>query len=111
MGKSDRIDGADTAPPFTRRGRPGPAAEHHQRALDVLREIGEREGQALALNGLGEAAEAADRPAEALAYHTEAWAIATETGARDQQVRAEVGRARNQPAIPCAPGGVPPFRP
>jgi hypothetical protein len=66
---------------------------HHQQALDVFREIGEREGQALALNGLGEAAHAAGRPGEALAHHTEALAIATETGARDQQIRARKGLA------------------
>ncbi|MEU4243623.1 tetratricopeptide repeat protein [Actinoplanes sp. NPDC026619] len=44
-----------------------------------------------ALNGLGEAARAAGRPADALGHHTEAHAAAVVIGFRDQQARAHTG--------------------
>lgn len=46
---------------------------------------------AWSLNGLGEAALAAGRPAEAIEQHTAADRIATELGARDLQARAHAG--------------------
>src|SRR5204862_3361289 len=48
-------------------------------------------GEALTLNGLGEAAHAAGNPADALTHHTAAHAIATDIGDRDQQARAHTG--------------------
>jgi hypothetical protein len=56
--------------------------------LVIFRESGERAGEVYALNGLGEAAHTAGRPADALAHHTDAHTMAVDIGARDQQARA-----------------------
>jgi hypothetical protein len=57
----------------------------------MFRETGYREGEACTLNGLGEAAHAASRPADARAYHTTADTIAADIGAHAQQARAHTG--------------------
>ncbi len=59
-----------------RLGEPERAIRYFQQALILYRGAGERSGQAWALNGLGEAAQLAERPADALTYHTDALAIA-----------------------------------
>ncbi|GAA0491663.1 hypothetical protein Ade02nite_22280 [Paractinoplanes deccanensis] len=75
----------------TRLGRGDRAAAHHGQALAIFRETGYRDGEAAALNGLGEAAE---NPAEALAHHGAALVIAEEIGARELMARAHAGLGR-----------------
>jgi tetratricopeptide (TPR) repeat protein len=70
------------------------AVERHRRALDIFSEIGSRYGQAKALNGLGEAAFAAGRPAEAITHHTAALDIALDSEDREPQARAHTGLGR-----------------
>ncbi|MEU8814625.1 tetratricopeptide repeat protein [Actinoplanes sp. NPDC048796] len=74
----------------TRRGDPR-AADHHRQALSIFRETGYRDGEAAALNGLGEAV---TDPAEARTLHTEARVIAEEIGARELLARAHAGLGR-----------------
>jgi tetratricopeptide (TPR) repeat protein len=76
---------------LTRLARPSIAIEYHEEALTLFGEAGDRDGEAWALNGLGEAANAEQQPANALARHRAALTIATETGARAQQARAHAG--------------------
>ncbi len=68
------------------------AIEQLREALALFRETGHRYGEASVLNGLGEALHAAGLPG-ALAQHTAALRIATETGDRDEQDRANAGIA------------------
>ncbi|QFZ20769.1 AfsR/SARP family transcriptional regulator [Saccharothrix syringae] len=67
-------------------------------AIRAFRDIGHRYGEASALNGLGEALRAAGRSDAALAAHTDALRIATETGDQDEQDRARtaLGGTRRQ---------------
>jgi DNA-binding SARP family transcriptional activator/tetratricopeptide (TPR) repeat protein len=71
----------------TRLGRHDVAVAQLTEALDLFRETGHRYGEASVLNGLGEAVHAAGRPG-ALAHHTAALRIATETGDSDEAERA-----------------------
>jgi DNA-binding SARP family transcriptional activator len=77
----------------THLGRHDEAVAHLTEALTLFRETGHRYGEASVLNGLGEALHAAGRP-DALAHHTAALRIATETGDRDEQERANTAIAR-----------------
>jgi tetratricopeptide (TPR) repeat protein len=79
----------------TRRGQPARAADHLRQAVTLFREIGERDGEASALNGLGETASATSHPAEALTHHTAAHAIAAAIGEQLQHARAHAGLGRN----------------
>jgi tetratricopeptide (TPR) repeat protein len=74
-----------------RLGRPELAAEYHRKALALFTTIGEQDGQAWALNGLGEADHLAGDPARALDHHRDALSTATAAGATDQQARAHAG--------------------
>lgn len=62
----------------------------------LFRTIGHPDGEASALNGIGEVLLQAGRRAEARTHHAEALAIATENGDRDEQQRAHAGIARAQ---------------
>lgn len=77
----------------TRLGRHDLAVTQLRAALTLFRETGHRYGEASVLNGLGETLHAAGLPG-ALAQHTAALRIATETGDRDEQDRANAGIAR-----------------
>ena len=77
----------------SRTGRHDEAIDVCRTALEIFRANGHRYGQAYCLNVLGEALHAAGRPG-ALACHTEALEITTETGDRDEQDRASAGIAR-----------------
>lgn len=74
--------------------RAGLDTGQHEQAIALFREIGDRSGEANALNGLGEAAHTTGRPADALVHHSAANAIATDLGLRDQQARAHAGLGR-----------------
>ncbi|TDV52496.1 AfsR/SARP family transcriptional regulator [Actinophytocola oryzae] len=76
----------------TRLGRHDLAVEQLNAALLLFRETGHRYGEASVLNSLGEALHAAGLP-EALAHHTAALRIATETGDKDEQDRAKTAMA------------------
>jgi tetratricopeptide (TPR) repeat protein len=76
----------------TRLGQHDQAVAQLAEALALFRETGHRYGEASVLNGLGEALHAAGRP-DALAHHTAALRIATETGDRDEQERANAAIA------------------
>jgi tetratricopeptide (TPR) repeat protein len=80
-------------------GDPATASGYFARALRIFREIGDREGEAWALNGLGEAASTAGRPADALGHHTAALALATDLGVTIQQARAHAGLGRAHLAL------------
>lgn len=80
----------------TRRGQ---AAEQHQQALVLFRETGERGGETCALNGLGEAAQAADHPEDAFVHHTAALTIAIDMGLPEEQARAHTGLGHAHHAI------------
>ncbi|UZF76147.1 hypothetical protein ISP_003807 [Amycolatopsis mediterranei] len=71
--------------------RAGLDTGQHQQAIALFREIGDRRGEASALNGRGEAAHVTGRPAEAQVHHTAANAIAAELGLREQQAGAHAG--------------------
>jgi Tetratricopeptide repeat len=78
-------------------------------ALALFEQTADRLGQAWALNGLGEAAASAGRPADAAARHTAALALALRVGSHQQQTRAQDGLATAHGA-PCRhvtllPGG------
>jgi tetratricopeptide (TPR) repeat protein len=75
------------------------AVEYHRQAVALFRELGERFSEAWALNGLGEAAGAAGRPADALAHHTAACAIADEIGSAGLRARAHAGVGRAYHAL------------
>jgi tetratricopeptide (TPR) repeat protein len=76
----------------THRGEPGLAVERLTEALELFRTTGDRAGEAFALNGLGEAA--VSEPAEAVARHEAADAIAAEIGVREEVARAQAGLGR-----------------
>jgi tetratricopeptide (TPR) repeat protein len=67
--------------------------------VSLFRELGERFSEAWTLNGLGEATHAAGRPADALAHHTAACAIADEIGSSGQQARAHAGLGHAHQAL------------
>ena len=68
-------------------GDPGQAAGNLRRALDLYRDLGDRLGEAQALNHLGELLGSA-RAASARAHHEQALEIATSIGASIDQARA-----------------------
>lgn len=80
---------------YSRIGRHEEAIALCREAIEIFRATGHRYGEANGLNGLGEALHAAGRPG-ALASHTAALEIATETGDRDEQDRATAGIARGR---------------
>jgi len=67
--------------------------------LAFYRAAGDRDGEAWALNGLGEAVHGAGSGAEALDHFAGARAIATELGLRDQVARAHAGLAHAHQAV------------
>jgi DNA-binding SARP family transcriptional activator/tetratricopeptide (TPR) repeat protein len=69
----------------------GGASGYFQEALTLHRRLGDRAGEAETLNGLGETCRVAGRPADAVAYHAAALALATETGRRYEEGRAHRG--------------------
>jgi len=75
-------------------GRPGAAEDFHRRALAVHRETRDLQGQASALNGLAEAAQAACAAAAALDRHTSAYEVSAGIGNRYEQARALRGMGR-----------------
>ncbi|MGH3932140.1 MAG: tetratricopeptide repeat protein [Pseudonocardiaceae bacterium] len=75
-------------------GRAQQAAEHHQQALAICHEIGDRANEAQILNGHAEAHHAGGQLDQARAQHTAALILATETGDRYEQARAHHGLAR-----------------
>lgn len=77
----------------SRLGQHDLAVAQLREALALVRETGHRYGEASTLNGLGEALHAAGLPG-ARAQHAAALRIATETGDRDEQDRANAGIAR-----------------
>jgi tetratricopeptide (TPR) repeat protein len=80
-------------------GQAEQAAEHLEQALVLSRELGDRSGEVWALNGLGEAAQLAERPHDAVAYHTNALTVATIIDVRDQQARAHAGLGQAHAAL------------
>jgi DNA-binding SARP family transcriptional activator/Flp pilus assembly protein TadD len=77
----------------TRLGQHDLAVTRLREALAMVQETGHRYGEASVLNGLGEALHAAGLPG-AREQHAAALRIATDTGDRDEQVRANAGFAR-----------------
>jgi tetratricopeptide (TPR) repeat protein len=69
------------------------AADYSQQALAWYQEIGDRGGEADALNGSGETLLATGRPGQARDRHAEALTLAQQTGDRYQQARAHQGLA------------------
>jgi hypothetical protein len=67
----------------------------------MFREIGDRAGEAAALNGLGEAALAAGDADAACARHTAALARAREIGDKLEEARAWAGLAGSAPPRHC----------
>ena len=65
----------------------------------MFHEIGARDGEAWALNGLGEAARLAGQPARALPTTPTPCAIVSDIGVRDQQARAHAGLGHAQHAL------------
>ena len=80
----------------TNRGHADRAAGYHGEALTLFRRLGNRHGEACAHNGLGEAAQAAGRPTDAISEHRTALGIATgaEVADLEQQARAHTGLAQ-----------------
>jgi len=76
-----------------RLGRYRQAADYHQQALTLFREIGDRGGEAAALNGLGETLLADGRTGHARAQHSAALTIAEQIGDRYEQASAHNGLA------------------
>jgi tetratricopeptide (TPR) repeat protein len=76
-----------------RLGQHDQATGYQQEALALYREIGDRGGEAEALNGAGETLLAAGQPSEALTCHDTALSLASRTGDRYQQARAQHGLA------------------
>jgi tetratricopeptide (TPR) repeat protein len=77
-----------------RLGRLKEAADDFEQALPVLREVGDRQKEADALNGLGEVLLRRDERDKARGCHTAALRLASEAGLPQQQARAHGGLAR-----------------
>jgi len=67
--------------------RPGPAAEHHGRALALYRRLGDETGEAAVLNGLGRVEQMSGRYEQAAGYHRRAMVLLERTGDRAGQAR------------------------
>jgi tetratricopeptide (TPR) repeat protein len=78
-----------------KRGDGEQAAGYHRRSLALYRELGDRDGEACAHNGLGEASFVSGRFAEARDEHAEALEIAEDPDVddRSEQARAHTGLA------------------
>ena len=76
-----------------RQGRYEQAASHHQEALTLFRELGDRAGEAEALNGLGDALLASGQPEDARAQHAIALGLASQIGDKFERARAHNGLA------------------
>ncbi len=66
----------------------------HEQAVTIFREIGERYGEACALNGRGEALAGLNRPADAAASHRAALLLARDIDEPEEQARAAAALAR-----------------
>jgi tetratricopeptide (TPR) repeat protein len=77
-----------------RLGRYDEAAGHHQEALELFRQIGDRAGEAEARNGLGETLLAAEQPDQARDQLSAALDLARQVGDGWQEGRACDGLAR-----------------
>jgi Flp pilus assembly protein TadD len=64
---------------------------HHLAALELFREIGDRAGEAEALNGVGAILLATGRTNDARVHYDTALSLADQIGDRDQQARAHDG--------------------
>jgi tetratricopeptide (TPR) repeat protein len=69
-------------------GRPGPAIEHYQRALDLFRQVGDPAGQARALNNLGNVEQLSGRYQQAADQFEQALTLYRQTGDRTGEARA-----------------------
>jgi tetratricopeptide (TPR) repeat protein len=78
---------------YWQQGRSEQAADHHQQALAMFREIGDRSGEAKALNGVGQTHRATGQLHEAQIQHTTALTLATLIGDRYELARAHNGLA------------------
>src|SRR5262249_30046315 len=82
----------------------GPAGEYMEQALALYWETGDRLGEALSFNGLGEAARTTGHPTDVITYHAAALAIAVEVTARTRRPAkaglATAPRALDNPTSP-----------
>jgi tetratricopeptide (TPR) repeat protein len=76
-------------------GRYRQAIDHHEQALTIFREIGDRGGEAEALNSLGEALLADGQRDQAHTRHRSALSLAEQIGDRYEQARARHGLAHH----------------
>jgi tetratricopeptide (TPR) repeat protein len=77
-------------------GRPGPAATHHQRALELATRLGQPADQARAHDGLGHAHRAQDQPDQARHHWQQALGILAALGTdytEDEEASAPAIRA------------------
>jgi tetratricopeptide (TPR) repeat protein len=72
------------------------AATNLTRALQLSRDIGDQNGEAESLNGMGELSSACSRSAEACTSYEQALAIARDIGAPAEEARALEGIGRCQ---------------
>jgi tetratricopeptide (TPR) repeat protein len=91
---------------YFRLGRPGPAAEHYQQALDLFRHAGDLAGQARTLNNLGTIVERSGHYRRATDHCTQALTLFRQTGDRTGEARAltnlgylEGRLGRHRPAV------------
>jgi len=83
---------------YQRQRRYQQAAEHHQQALALFREIGHRAGEAMALNAVGETHHVTGDPEHARANHDVALTLASRISDRYEQARAHNGLAHTHHA-------------
>jgi tetratricopeptide (TPR) repeat protein len=79
-------------------GRYQGAADHFRQALALFREAGDRSGEAIALNGLGNASLLAGKPQDARIYYASPLGLASQADEKYQQARAHHGLARSHDA-------------
>ena len=72
-------------------GRHDDAEASHTRALQLYRDLGDRSGEAEALNNIADMARASATPAEARPYYDRALALAVTIAAQHEQARALEG--------------------
>src|SRR3984893_6490652 len=83
---------------YQQQGRYQQAADHHQQAITLFREIGDQDGEARALNTAGETLRATGRPSHARTQHAAALALASQIGDQYEQARAHDGLAHTHHA-------------
>ena len=91
VGEADVLDSLGRV--YRRQVQLGLAADYQQQALALYRQICDRGGEAVALNSLGETLEETGNLEQARRQHTEALAVAVESGVRYEQARAHNGIA------------------